>query len=281
MSSKAYANHAVLSEQAIRLLNGMAFQSVADVPLGRDLVGDTAVVRPIAIGATTVSYLIGAYDAADDAHAELVALQDRIRKSFSLDDIRELCFKLTVPYDDLPGESLRNKARELVVWMQHRGRLDDLRAACEEARPQIGWGVSQKPVIFTQKPDVAIVVSLGQLALPNAAAFLDHAGDLDAHLVLMTNVPAYDRTQFLGVGQDWGEITAAFYGTVQKVRIQFPGARRHFFFAMPVALAFAFGCAWGTVLQGDAVYHMDRDREGNSKYVRVVTISRGLRGETA
>lgn len=46
---------------------------------------------------------------------------------------------LNVDYRKLPGTSFGAKSRELIVYLQRRGRLDELLAACKQARPNVDW----------------------------------------------------------------------------------------------------------------------------------------------
>jgi hypothetical protein len=48
---------------------------------------------------------------------------------YNLEELRTLCAQLSVPFDDLGGEGRQAKAREMLLWMNRRGRLDDLVAA--------------------------------------------------------------------------------------------------------------------------------------------------------
>ena len=50
------------------------------------------------------------------------ALIDR----YDLEELRTLCAQFGVPFDDLRGEGRSAKARELILWLQRRGRLDEL-----------------------------------------------------------------------------------------------------------------------------------------------------------
>jgi hypothetical protein len=53
------------------------------------------------------------------------ALTDR----YNLEELRTLCAEINAPFDDLGGEGRSAKARELILWMRRRGRLDELTAA--------------------------------------------------------------------------------------------------------------------------------------------------------
>ncbi|MCP4424800.1 MAG: hypothetical protein GY803_09930 [Chloroflexi bacterium] len=60
-------------------------------------------------------------------------------QSFGQEDLRTLCFDLMIDYDDLPAQGRENKARELILYMERRGRLPELLAACEQKRPIYHW----------------------------------------------------------------------------------------------------------------------------------------------
>jgi nucleoside phosphorylase len=56
-------------------------------------------------------------------------------ESYNLEELRTLCLQLSVPFDDLGGEGRQAKAREMLLWMNRRGRLDDLVAALAYQQP--------------------------------------------------------------------------------------------------------------------------------------------------
>lgn len=58
---------------------------------------------------------------------------------FSLQELKTLCFELDVEFDDLGGEGRSDKARELVTFVQRRGRLIDLLQTLASERPGIAW----------------------------------------------------------------------------------------------------------------------------------------------
>jgi hypothetical protein len=55
---------------------------------------------------------------------------------FNEQELRTLCFKLGIDYDDLVAQGRENKARELVTYMARRSRLDELIAAIQRERPE-------------------------------------------------------------------------------------------------------------------------------------------------
>jgi hypothetical protein len=71
----------------------------------------------------------------DADQSELVRLHQVLSTRFDQEELRTLCFKLGVAYDDLRGEGRDAKARELVGYMDRRGELDRLRAVVEAERP--------------------------------------------------------------------------------------------------------------------------------------------------
>ena len=57
---------------------------------------------------------------------ELVELFQILVDHFSLEELKTLCFKLRFDYDDLPGESRVDKAREMVRRLNRRNRIGEL-----------------------------------------------------------------------------------------------------------------------------------------------------------
>ncbi len=99
----------------------------------------------------------------------LTQIRDLIHNHFDLEELRELCFRLGIRYDDLPGETLSARTRELVLRLDRERRLDDLLNFCAHLRPKTEW------------PDLSVPVDL-EAAPPSAAPernprqiFLSHA----------------------------------------------------------------------------------------------------------
>lgn len=53
-----------------------------------------------------------------------------------MEELESLCFQLGVHFDDLQGETREAKTRELVEYLQNRGRLNDLTATLARERPE-------------------------------------------------------------------------------------------------------------------------------------------------
>ncbi len=58
---------------------------------------------------------------------------------FDLNEIQNLCFEINVDYDNLGGNNKLDKCRELITYLQRRGRLDELIEVCLRERPNIPW----------------------------------------------------------------------------------------------------------------------------------------------
>jgi hypothetical protein len=62
-------------------------------------------------------------------------LREILEKSFSLSELRTLCFDLSVDYDDLPGDTKSDKTRGLVEYLVRRDRVNELILAIQKLRP--------------------------------------------------------------------------------------------------------------------------------------------------
>jgi len=75
----------------------------------------------------------------------ILTLESRAKLRRNLDqylnesELRDLCFDMGIDYDGLPGQSKKDKARELVAYCQRYSRLDDLVAKSRELHPNVSW----------------------------------------------------------------------------------------------------------------------------------------------
>ena len=69
----------------------------------------------------------------------LVALADQITRYFNLSEVRDLCFRLGIEYEDLGGEGKSEKVRELVMRVERNGRLPHLIPLLQQLRPHVDW----------------------------------------------------------------------------------------------------------------------------------------------
>ena len=56
--------------------------------------------------------------------SQLARLHKLIVERHNLEEFRTLCFQLDVKYDQLGGETLGAKARELILWLGRRRQLE-------------------------------------------------------------------------------------------------------------------------------------------------------------
>jgi hypothetical protein len=66
-------------------------------------------------------------------------LRQNIVSHFNEGELRDLYFGMGIDYDDLPGQSKKDKARELIAYCQRYSRLDDLVAKLRELHPTASW----------------------------------------------------------------------------------------------------------------------------------------------
>ena len=69
----------------------------------------------------------------------LSTLRQLLVERFNDQELRDLCFELDVDYDSLPGDGKADKARELLLFLERRGRIQDLIETGTRIRPDINW----------------------------------------------------------------------------------------------------------------------------------------------
>jgi hypothetical protein len=72
---------------------------------------------------------------------------------FDKDELKTLCSRLKVDYDNLPGDGKMGKARELIAYLERRGRLPQLLEEVKLLRPNIFQG--DKPRV--DRPDMQLL----------------------------------------------------------------------------------------------------------------------------
>ena len=68
-----------------------------------------------------------------------VVLVQLLEGYFDLDELRELCFKVGVKYENVGGGTLFLKCQNLVSYMVRRGRLMTLIVTAVKERPEVDW----------------------------------------------------------------------------------------------------------------------------------------------
>lgn len=66
-------------------------------------------------------------------------LRQNIVEYFGESDLRDLCFGMGIDYDDLPGQSKKDKVRELLSDCRRKGRIDELVEKLQVFRPKVFW----------------------------------------------------------------------------------------------------------------------------------------------
>lgn len=69
-------------------------------------------------------------------------LRDQIADSFSINELKNLCFDLEIEYENLPGDTRLDVARELISYCNRRNILPALVQNCQKLRPNISWQIS-------------------------------------------------------------------------------------------------------------------------------------------
>jgi AAA+ ATPase superfamily predicted ATPase len=92
-----------------------------------------------------ISWLPGAAETQEQVN--LTKLRQSLTAFFNESELRSLAFELRIDYEALPGDGKKDKARELIAYIDRRGRLNELVQIAHERRPNIPWAldVSRMP----------------------------------------------------------------------------------------------------------------------------------------
>lgn len=77
----------------------------------------------------------------------LIQLRKQLGKYFSEGELETLCFDLRIDYENLPGRTKADKARELIETMERNGRLSELVHLCKQQRPNVQWPYLKSPLV--------------------------------------------------------------------------------------------------------------------------------------
>jgi hypothetical protein len=72
-----------------------------------------------------------------DAFAQLVTLRRILVQQFDINDLRTLCFDMNIDYEGLPGDGKGAKVRELLAFLERRGRIYELLDTIRQLRPDL------------------------------------------------------------------------------------------------------------------------------------------------
>ena len=68
-----------------------------------------------------------------------IRLRQILNDYFNESELQNLAFDLGVDYENLPGKAKSDKARELIAFLDRRGRLAELVQRCHQLRPNAPW----------------------------------------------------------------------------------------------------------------------------------------------
>lgn len=66
-------------------------------------------------------------------------LRNQIDKYCDLSELKGICFDLDIDFDNLPGETKKDKIQSLIVYLDNRSRLAYLVAHLQNLRPDVNW----------------------------------------------------------------------------------------------------------------------------------------------
>lgn len=73
----------------------------------------------------------------------LTTLRQQIDKHFDQGEIVLLCADLGVNFQHIPGETKLLKIQHFILYMNRRGRMDDLITCLQQERPHVDWSIYQ------------------------------------------------------------------------------------------------------------------------------------------
>ena len=82
----------------------------------------------------------------------LAQLRQNLTDRLDLEELRTLCFDLQVNYDDLAGQKISSKARELIKHLSSSDRLAELVDYLSQKHPLVLKGLSIQEILAAQKP---------------------------------------------------------------------------------------------------------------------------------
>ena len=99
---------------------------------------------------------------------DLAYLRQQLSDRFNLDELQTLCFNMHIRYEDLPGDTISAKTRELVIFCYRHGQIPQLLDECKRQRQDVTWERPAKTGAPDQLPDDWIDSLLGFYRLVKA-----------------------------------------------------------------------------------------------------------------
>jgi tetratricopeptide (TPR) repeat protein len=124
---------------------------------------------------------------------------------FNEEELRTLCLDLDIDYDDLPSEGKVSKARELIAYLDRRGRIPELIEVGRKQRPDLVWGSVSKSIskaLLTSRQDVRLhgrswTFPLGSLTTQGTVRYLPKLLQQEALAVVQAIRDEGDRARVL------------------------------------------------------------------------------------
>jgi hypothetical protein len=93
---------------------------------------------------------------ASEYPAQRAVFLQQLVDAFNEEELRSLCFELSVDFDSLPAIGKAGKARELVALLERSGHLPDLIALCSAQRPGMTWSFTPVTLSSGRRTDPAL-----------------------------------------------------------------------------------------------------------------------------
>lgn len=137
------AQHSQLSEEykAIQAQISRALNEVEVIRLRRQAeYTEQALLRNEEEQAEVTRLLGGA--AATINMAQRSNLADFMAHHFNDEEIKDVCFRMQIDYNDLAAEGRAGKIRELVLFVERHGRVQEFHKLIRKLRPRLPWNYS-------------------------------------------------------------------------------------------------------------------------------------------
>ncbi len=144
---------------------------------------------------------------------QLTRLREAIHRRYNLEEFRTLCADLDVKYDDLPGEGLVAKIRELVSYCERRICLAELVRYCKKQFPQEDWGEADTVHLFVNVPPLPPHALVGRdELLADVRARLVRGGAVA--ITALNGMPGVGKTTLAVMLAHDGQVRAHFTGGI-------------------------------------------------------------------
>lgn len=117
----------------------------------------------------TLNTTINAFTGSALNEIGLADLRRKIEDAFNLDELKDIAFELKINPENIPGDTLRARSRELINYCQRSGMIAKLVAVCLEFRPNINWSEGLdallKPTAVATDPNTLVTDNNAPIAV--------------------------------------------------------------------------------------------------------------------